>query len=247
MIFESGIEMGAPGTKLLQTILPEALICMDDLAADHPGMRTECAYARADNLLFGERIYRPEAKIWLHEDLASIVMGAADLAVKAGYRLVLYDGLRTVEAQEKMLQTRRVRENPQWLEEPRLLSPPGAGAHPRAMAIDLSMETAEGVLLDMGTPFDFLAANAAPESNPAHRLYAHSVDVMHNRAFLDGFMKESAQKRQIPVYPLPQEWWDYRLPRHRYEKYAPLSDAVLLAIMRMCVEERPFSHDEDCL
>lgn len=216
--------------KSRQKIDPCALTRVES----RPGIRVELAYAREDNLLFGERIYRPDAGLWLHTDLARVVGRAAQSLFQRQYRLVLYDGLRTTEAQEKMLETQRVRENPHWLEEPRLLSPPGAGAHPRGMAIDCSIETLEGVLLDMGTAFDFLAADPSPQANPAHRDFAHNTDIAVNRALLDDAMCEAAAALRIDLHLLPQEWWDFRLPPDIYEAYAPLSDTDLPAPMRMC-------------
>lgn len=218
--------------KILQAINPASLVEMN--AFTGPALRVECAYARDDNLLFGERIYRADAKLWLHADLAGIVLKAAEMAQKSGYRLILYDGLRTVEAQEKMLRTDQVKKNPQWLEEPRLLSPPGAGAHPRGMAIDLSLETAAGALLDMGTPFDFLAASPAPEHNQAHRLHPQPSEIARNRALLDGFMRGASESLNIPLFFLPQEWWDYRLPTEIWQNYAPLHDRGLPPERRMC-------------
>lgn len=218
--------------KTLHAINSADLVEMDAFAG--PGLRVECAYARPDNLLFGERIYREDAKLWLHTNLARIVVKASELAEPKGYRLVLYDGLRTMEAQERMLRTRRVQENPQWLEEPRLLSPPGAGAHPRGMAIDVSLETAKGELLNMGTPFDFLAADPAPEHNPAHRHHAQPPEISANRSLLDGFMLKASEILNIRLLPLAQEWWDYRLSPNVYGAYAPLRDRDLPPAMRMC-------------
>lgn len=210
-----------------QAIPPEDLICMNDYAWEHP-LAVELAYAQENNLLFGEQIYRTGAKLWLHKDLAKIVIEAARLVFKEiGGILVLYDGLRVVEAQERMLETQRVKDNPAWLEEPRLLSPPGAGGHPRAMAVDVSIKDMHGKLLDMGTPFDYLADDPAPDSNPAHREYLHSDVVMANRQFLNDAMLGAAQNAGIVLEKLPQEWWDYRMPVSVYEQYAPIKDADL--------------------
>ncbi|MCB1563933.1 MAG: D-Ala-D-Ala dipeptidase [Alphaproteobacteria bacterium] len=211
----------------------ETLIPMEPFADKLP-LRVELAYAREDNTLFGERIYRPQARLFLYKDLAEIVCGAAARLGRAGYRLILYDGLRTMEAQARMLETARVRANPHWLEEPRLLSPPGAGAHPRGMAVDCGVETEKGVLLNMGTVFDFLADSSAPAHNPAHRDYPHlSEEVRRNRAVLDMVMRESAVSLGSDLFPLPQEWWDFRLPPSFYERFAPLSDSDLPEEMRM--------------
>ncbi len=219
--------------KTLTDIGPDELVDMSGEAGAKP-YRIELAYACDDNLLFGERIYRAEARLWLHQDLVAIVQTVAQDLTEQGYRLVLYDGLRTVDAQERMLKTRAVKNNPHWLEEPRLLSPPGSGAHPRGMAIDCSVETLGGTLLDMGTAFDYLSNDPTPQGNPAHRWYAQLTEaVRENRAILDGAMTRAAKNLGIPLWPLPQEWWDFRLPLEITENYAPLRDADLPLTMRM--------------
>ena len=217
--------MNQPPTTL-KTISPDDLICMNDYAWEHP-LAVELAYMRDDNALFGEQIYRTGAKLWLHRDLAKIILEAARRVFKeTGGMLILYDGLRVTDAQEKMLTTKRVQDNPQWLEEPRLLSPPGAGGHPRGMAVDVSIKSVHGTLLDMGTEFDDL-------SEKAHRDYAHSDVIMNNRKILNDVMMGAAEAKGIPLIPLPQEWWDYRMPVDVYEQYAPLSDADLPDHMRL--------------
>lgn len=207
---------------------------MDEACAGLP-VRIDLAYAQDDNLLFGERIYRSNARLFLHDALAQVVRDAAiachDLT---GHWFVLHDGLRTVEAQEKMLRTQKVRQNPHWLEPPRLLSAPGQGGHPRGMAIDISLQTETGEILDMGTAFDFLAENASPLHNPAHRDYA-GLKPLHrkNRNILTWAMVQAAARLNIPLLPLPQEWWDFRLSPDMYECYAPLSETDLPPAMRL--------------
>lgn len=222
--------------KTMKKISPGDLICMNDFEKDGL-LRVDLAYAKADNLLFGETIYRPQAKFWLHRDLAAIIARAAEICRNDHHlRLILHDGLRPVEAQARMLETRRVRQNPQWLEEPRLLSPPGAGGHPRGMAVDLSLETLEGVLLDMGTPFDFLAPDAHFEQNPAHRRYPGlKPQVIQNRDILDQAVLKAAGEQDREILPLPQEWWDFRFHADHYHQFAPISDLDLPEHMRMCL------------
>ena len=133
-----------------------------------------------------------------------------------------------------MMKTQRVKDNPHWLEEPRLLSPPGAGGHPRAMAIDIGLETLDGTLLDMGTVFDYLAEDPSAEHNPAHRDYnKHNDEVYQNRAILDEAMAFGSANVSVPIFPLPQEWWDYRLPVEFFSQYAPLHESGLPAEMRL--------------
>lgn len=207
-------------------ILTEDLICMNALAEDNC-FRVELAYARDDNLLFGERIYREDAKLWLYKDLADIVCLAARKCYEAHrMRFVLYDGLRTTDAQKAMMLTRRAQDNPQWLEEPRMLSLPGAGGHPRGMAVDIGLEDESGNLLDMGCPFDFM-------DETAHREYGHSPEVKRNRLILDGAMIRAAENLGIELTLLPEEWWDFRLPKRFYQEYAPLSENDLPEDMRL--------------
>lgn len=219
----------------MRNIQPTSLINMSSLPDAGRMYKIELAYAKNDNLLFGERIYNPAANLYLHEDLASIVMKAANICLQEhNARFILYDGLRTIEAQQKMLGTKRVRENPHWLEEPRLLSPPGTGGHPRGMAIDIGLEDLNGNLIDMGTEFDFLAKNPHENFNPAHRFYKNlSDEVIKNRKKLDNSMARAAEELNLPISPLPQEWWDFRFPADFYNQYAPISENDMPEDMRL--------------
>jgi len=218
----------------MKHIDPADLICMNEYAAARP-LRVELAYASDDNALLGQRIYHERAKLWLHKSLADIVLRAAEIYhAETGGRFVLYDGLRTTEAQEAMLHTKRVKENPHWLEEPRMLSPPGAGAHPRGMAIDLSLEDKNGALLDMGTVFDAMCDDPSPAHNPAHREYVHlTPEIKANREILNSAMLRAADEEGQPLHLLAEEWWDFRLPADMWNEYEPLSDSTLPPEMRM--------------
>ncbi len=213
---------------------PSDLVDMTPFAA-RGVLEIDLAYAKPHNALFGQAIYRPDARLWLHRDLAQIVVHAAVYcASRHNARFILFDGLRTVEAQAVMLETERVRANPQWLQEPRLLSPPGAGGHPRAMAVDIGLMDADGGLLDMGTAFDFLAQNPHPDHNPAHRAFPRlSAQAAKNRAILDDCMSKAAILSGKDIFPLPQEWWDFRFPVALYESFEPLSDHDLPDAMKM--------------
>ncbi|PCI55221.1 MAG: D-Ala-D-Ala dipeptidase [Alphaproteobacteria bacterium] len=218
-----------------KTIQPQDLVCMNEFASMHH-YRVDLAYAQDDNLLFGERIYREDAKLWLHVSLAKIVKKSATYCFENHkLRFILYDGLRTTDAQEAMMKTQRALDNPHWLEKARLLSPPGAGGHPRGMAIDIGLETLDGELIDMGTAFDYLSED--PEKNPAHRAFPHNQDVIDNRKILDDSMKQAATSLNMPLLLLPEEWWDFRLPPDIYEQYEPLSENDLPAHMRLTIQK----------
>lgn len=203
------------------------LVCMHDYANRY-NFRVELAYARDDNLLFSEYIYKKTARLWLHKKLATVVFTAASNCFENhGLRFVLYDGLRTIEAQEKMMQTKRVLDNPHWLEPPRLLSTPGSGAHPRAMAIDIGLEEQNGALIDMGCSFDYLHDQPDALHNPAHRDHAVCEEVQKHRDILNNSILEAAKTEELEISLLPEEWWDFRLPKSYYEHFLPISDKNL--------------------
>lgn len=222
----------------MKLIEPHHLVDIAALAlAAGADLRTELIYADAGhplNQTFKTAIYTPSAKMWMHHDLAKIVIDAARRANDRGYRLVLTDCLRTTDAQARMGDTPIVRANPHWVADGpnRLISPPGAGAHPRAMAVDIYVETLSGQLIDMGTPLDYFSTN--PADNPAARDYKFPPAIIANRRMLDDWMLGAAEKNDMKLVLLPSEWWDFRFPADVYEQYAPLSDADLPVHMKMC-------------
>lgn len=201
-----------------------------DIFPDEP-FAIDIVYADAAHPenIFAAAVYHKDARLVLHKDLARIILTAArKLRADYGWTLVLKDGLRPVEAQAAMMETDIVKRNPHWLGEPRLLSGPGQGAHPRGMAIDVSVE---GV--DMGTVFDAMV----PES--ARGYMGFSSAVLDNRAKLEKAMMDAAGKHGLPLLPLASEWWDFRLTRDLSERFAPLSDADLPAALKICTRPAP--------
>lgn len=223
-------------------IIPAAdLAALDDFAATHP-VKIDLVYAQPhhpDNM-FKTKIYRPDAKMWGHRGLVSIILAAAQSCFKkTGWIFEIKDCLRTVEAQALMRDTDIVKAHPQWLQEPgRLLSPPGAGGHPRGMAVDIILVDKNGAEIDMGTRFDFLTEDR--NNNPAARNYtrfcvdeARNQRILHHRRVLEESMMQAAAAAGRELLPLPQEWWDFRFPSAYTGAFEPLRDAALPPEMRM--------------
>lgn len=217
------------------------LVSMAPLASIY-GFTIDLVYAKPthpDNM-FKEAIYRADAQLWLHKDLAEIVCLGATLC-RDRYNLFyeLKDGLRTATAQKKMEQTTIVQQNMHWLTgTPRLLSNPGAGAHPRGMAIDIILKDASEKECDMGTDFDALPPKG--QKNPASRECCHfdnravsDAEILKNRHYLTETMCDAAQQLNRPLRPLPAEWWDFRFPDVLYQSFAPLADEDLPSPYRM--------------
>lgn len=225
----------------LTPIRPDDLVALDDYTASHP-LKIDLVYAQpqhADNM-FQCAIYRPEARLWGHRELVPIILAAAAICfARTGWYFEIKDCLRTVEAQARMRETDIVKRNPQWLEEPgRLLSPPGAGGHPRGMAVDIVLVDRNGDELDMGTRFDYLTEDRS--NNPAARNYtrfsadeAYNMRVLYHRRVLEEAMMDAAKEAGRDLLPLPQEWWDFRFPKAYSETFAPIADADLPPSMRM--------------
>ncbi len=202
-----------------------------DIFVDREPLEIDLVYANArhTNNIFGEALYHDKAKLWAHKDIAIITLLAARILNRQkNYRFSLKDCLRTTDAQAAMNETKIVKDNPHWLEEPnRMVSPPGNGAHPRGMAIDVCVLDTDGMQVDMGTAFD--------EMDP--KSYRSCTDlpeeILHNRKLLEDAFTSSAQTLGVAFLPLPEEWWDFRFPAGKYDSYEPLSDAHLPPQMQM--------------
>jgi len=219
----------------MKKIAPTELVALDDFVSTHP-VKVDVVYAQPDHPdnMFKAGIYRPDAKMWGHRELVAIILAAAQICFKkTGWIFEIKDCLRTYEAQSLMRETDIVKAHPQWLEEPgRLLSPPGAGGHPRGMAVDIVLVDKNGAEIDMGTRFDFLTEDRA--NNPAARNYTKfSKTILDNRKILEDSMMQAAAEAGRELLPLPQEWWDFRFPKSYSEQFEPICDADLPPEMRM--------------
>ena len=223
--------------KTQKQIDSEDLVNMDMLAESCP-FTVDLVYAKSTHPenIFKTALYHEEACLYLHKELADIVIKASEISYSCWQGvLVLKDGLRPIEAQQAMQHTEIVRANPQWLEEgpTRLLSPPGLGGHPRGMAIDLTIKDEDGCEWDMGTSFDHLTTD--PSDNPAARDYKNlSAEAIENRKRLETAMMEAADFYKRELLPLSSEWWDFRFPAKYSEQFLPISDKDLPQDIQIC-------------
>lgn len=180
-----------------------------------------------------KNLYHARAKIiWAHKDLAEITLVASKICSELyGWTLQVNDCLRPVEAQEKMAE---------YGYDSSLVSLPGSGGHPRAMAIDIQpIDTKTGEFVEMGTPFDYFSDDPKAD-NPAARDYekfGFSIhvenEIMLNRSKLEFAMRKAAIVVGKEIVPLPQEWWDFRFPQEVSGQYAPFKEADLQPYQRL--------------
>ena len=211
------------------TIDPLDLVPMDIFGGEPLSIDVVYADAAHPENIFGAAVYASSARLILHRDLARIVLLSARLLqARHGWTLILKDGLRPVEAQSALIETDIVKRNPQWLQEPRLLSGPGQGAHPRGMAIDVSVKD-----VSMGTVFDAMVAESARDFT------GFDESILQNRKWLERGFADAADKLGLPILALPSEWWDFRLPASYHGRFAPLSDLALPPPLKMCGDAAP--------
>ncbi len=219
---------------ILRIIDPKELVCLEDFTESHP-LKIDMVYAQPNHKdnIFKEAIYKPDAKMWIHEELLPLVLRASELCFERHkYIFELKDCLRTTDAQQYMIDTKIVRANPHWMEEPKLFASPGAGGHPRGMAIDVILVDQNGDEVDMGTSFDHFTEN--PDDNPAARNYKTFCDddnynqkIIANRKIQLDAVMDAADELGLEIRPLTAEWWDYRFELPYLKTIKPLSDADL--------------------
>lgn len=229
---------------------PADFVPMDLFEGQEP-IKIDIVYKKADHEhnIFETALYHKSARLWLHKDLAAVIILAARLLLwQSGktWLIELKDGLRTTDVQAAMQNTEIVKNNPEWMAEPpnRLLSPPGMGAHPRGMAVDIIPITREGQSVPMGTSFDDMNPKSARSCSSL------SLDVLQNRKIFEQSVLDAAILLEQPIVGLDTEWWDFRYEADYYGQFAPLSDSELPVQMQMHqiketnIKDFPESHFE---
>lgn len=168
------------------------------------GLLFDIRYATADNLAWRPIYSRPLAM--LRPPARDALLCARDLAAPLGYRLLVFDAYRPVEAQWALW---NAVSDKRFVADPR-----GGGLHPRGVAVDLTLaDAATGTPLDMGTGFD------ATEDASAHGSLDVPVVAQRNRALLLGIMTAAGWDH----YRL--EWWHYHLPVP--QRFPPLAASAV--------------------
>ena len=210
----------------MQKIPPNHLVFFDKLVEIYP-LQVDLVYAQPDHAHnhFGP-IYDSSARLIGHRDMAMIIcLASVHLHASRGWTMVIKDCLRPIEAQALMIDTDLVRANPHWLVEPRFLSTPGLGGHPRGMAIDVGALDEEDRDVDFGTPFDYFSSSTDVTVNKAHRQYAHlNSEVQKNRIILEHTIVNAGTMLGFEILPLPHEWWDFRFHGQYTNQFEPISD-----------------------
>lgn len=182
--------------------------------ADIAGIAVDLRYASARNFV-GADLYSPNDCAWLHRDAAqALAASVAWLATRhPGLRLLVLDALRPQHVQERLWARLEGTPLTQYLAHPTTGS-----IHSFGMAVDITLTGADGVELDLGTPFDDLTERSHPKYEA--------------RFLADGsLMPQQVERRQWlrdamaagGFAGISSEWWhfdcgDRRRVRERYRR-----------------------------
>lgn len=162
------------------------------VSPDTHGVVLELSYATANNIA-GRAIYERPMCL-LHRDAERCLRQAVVNAAAAGCKLKIFDAFRPHEAQLVLWDSA--------VDKAFVADPQIGSNHTRGTAIDLTLVDAQGVALDMGTPFDDM-------TDRSHHFNEHvSPEAQVNRLLLLKIMQDAGFE------PIAHEWWHYALPVH---------------------------------
>lgn len=178
----------------------------------------ELKYSTEDNFV-GVDMYGSLNDAYFEAEFAKRIVRANKILISRypGYRLLIYDAARPISVQRAM---RKCVEGTPL--ESFVADGTKGGRHNYGVAIDLTIATADGTPLDMGTPFDDLTAAssvkgtsdtdvASTRTPEVYRQYCNelakegviSYEAAKNRVLLIEIMHE------VGLVPYRREWWHF--------------------------------------
>lgn len=174
-----------------------------DISELNPDVRVELMYAGDDNFT-GQVLYGGFTRAWLHPDAARAVDKAQKKLseIMPGYHLLVKDAARPMSVQRRMFNAVKGTSKANYVANPAK----GGGLHNYGLAVDVTIEDAQGNELDMGTPVDHLGPEANIDREPLLvKKGVMSEYARQNRLLLRKVMKDAGFK------PLRTEWWHFNL------------------------------------
>ncbi len=174
-----------------------------DVQTLDPTILVELKYSTTDNFT-GRDVYGELARAYLQPVAARRLVDANGLLKKAHptLRLLVYDAARPLSAQWKLWEA--LPQYPPATRKNYVADPKEGSIHNFGCAIDLTVATADGKPLDMGTKYDFFGPLAYP-SQEEKFLKAGKLTTaqLQNRRLLRQVM------RQAGFMPIDYEWWHF--------------------------------------
>ncbi len=170
----------------LESLADTTFIRLADYSGD---FAYDLRYATANNFL-EEAVY-PCGECYTRVKTARALLAANAELMRQGYRIRFFDCYRPNSVQYKMW---AIVPNPQYV-----ANPVKGSIHNKGGAVDITLETLDGVSLDMGTEFDFFGRRAYHDNTDLPQ------EVLANRRLL----KETMENHGF--WSVRTEWWHYNL------------------------------------
>jgi D-alanyl-D-alanine dipeptidase len=140
------------------------------------------------------------AECYTRKKTALALIDANEELMEKGYRIRFFDCYRPNSVQYRMWE---IYPNPQYV-----ANPVKGSIHNRGGAVDITLETLDGKVLDMGTDFDHFGREAH------HDYLGHPEEVLSNRTLLKQVMERHG------FLSVRTEWWHYNLGRASRDRVA---------------------------
>ena len=185
---------------LIVLLLAAAPTTLVDARTAVPELQVDLRYSTTNNFL-GRDVYGDRTVCELQND-AVTMLGVADRALRASHpelRLHAWDCARPHSVQVAMWDIVKGTSKQGYVADPA-----GGSIHNFGCAIDLTLATTAGAVLDMGTPFDHFGPEAEPRRE-REMLVAGTLTATQyaNRLVLREVMVRAG------FLPLEHEWWHF--------------------------------------
>ncbi len=189
-----------------------------DIRSLESSILVELKYSTEDNFV-GKDMYGELEVAYLEERFARRVVEAQRILKSQypQYTLLIYDAARPLSVQRQM---RRCVEGTEL--ESFVADGTRGGRHNYGVAVDLTIATADGTTLDMGTPFDDLTTASSVKGTPdSSDISTRTMEVY--RSYLDSLVTQglititAAKNRlllievmhKVGLVPYRREWWHF--------------------------------------
>ncbi len=190
--------------------------CLEDMGLikitdSLPQILVDLKYSTTDNFV-GIDFYDDMTNAYCQYECFQKLRNAYNILqeIKPGYTFIIYDAVRSQEAQQLMWDSVDVAPAiKHWY----VANPQKGSIHNYGMALDISIVDTLGNVLDMGTEFDYFGELAYPDkTDHFHSIGELSDDQYENRKLLFDIMAKSY------MYVSKTEWWHFSAGSLNYSK-----------------------------
>ncbi|MCW3071411.1 MAG: peptidase vanX D-ala-D-ala dipeptidase [Bacteroidetes bacterium] len=173
-----------------------------DIVSVDSSIAVDLKYSSCDNFLFLD-MYGDLSKCYLQPDVALKLKKAQGLLKEKYpyYSLIVFDGVRPRSIQFRMWDTIAV---PAFERSKYVSNPQNGSLHNFGAAVDLSIIDKNGIVLDMGTPYDYFGELAYPREE---QRMIREGRLTHKQLFNREVLREAMQAAGFTG--ITTEWWHF--------------------------------------